>query len=246
MLRIGMLSYSNALPLCYGLTQDPELSLHYDTPQHLYHGLLNHSLEYALTSSIHLTDPSLISLPQYCIAATGEVLSVILYHKIPLKKLSGKTIAISSETATSFALLKILCKELWHITPHFTLLTSGQSITTFDAALLIGDEALQQQEGFMKCDLGSAWYELTALPFVFALFFSPKHLLPSSSFEAKIAHSLSTGMQLIPYFSNKVALEKNLPFSLVKTYYQKLHYVLGPKEKEGLTQFVRLYAEENI
>lgn len=238
-----MVSYSNALPLWYGLAQDPELSLHYDTPNHLYNALIDATLDYSLTSSLHLQDERLLPFSTYCISANKEVLSVNLYHKGAIHELDGKEVAISSETTTSFALLKILCKKLWDINPIFKILAPKESIIDFDGALLIGDIALKNYIGFKKCDLATAWYQLTALPFVFALFFLRKNREPCSKFEKKIGESLILGLKQVPTFTEKVALEKKLPLPLLVNYYQKLNYILGPKEREGMNEFIKLHKE---
>lgn len=240
LINAGMLNYSNALPLCYKMEEDQEIVLSYDTPQRLYHGLKEQSLDYCITSSLHIKDENLQTYSDYCIAANKEVLSVTLYHKIPLSYLSGQEIAISCETATSFALLKILCRELWHITPTFTLLSSFDSIENFAAVLLIGDCALENREGFIRCDLASAWYELTGLPFVFALFFSHKESKTNSHFEKKIEASLQMGLDNLNSIATKVALEKKLPFNLLHHYYQTLIFKMGSQEKKGLEQFITL------
>jgi len=238
--KMGMISYSNALPLSYTLADDPELTVHYDTPNNLHHALKEAKLDYSLTSSLHLQDETLIPFSDYGISAHKEVLSVNLYHKVPLSKLDGKTIAISNETSTSLALLKILCRELWKVTPHFEILSEGQTIESYEAALLIGDIALKEHRGFLVCDLATAWYELTGLPFVFALFFAQKTTPFLSELNKKIGSSLQSGLQQLIPISERVALEKSLPFELVCNYYDKLNYTLGPREKEGLAQFIAL------
>ena len=244
---IGMLSYSNTYPLGMALAQDRDLILHYDTPNHLYSALKAKELDVALTSSLHMRDPDLIPLSDYGIAAHKEVQSVILYHNGPLTSLEGKEIAISSETTTSFALLRILCQKLWHICPRFTLLSSSQKIDPFPAALLIGDEALKEKKGFQRQDLATAWYELTKLPFVFARFFIHN---TSASLMAEITEKLEASLpsspRALPHLAQEVAIKKNIPFPLVQNYYQLLNYVLGPEEKRGLNEFIKLADDCNL
>jgi len=189
----------------------------------------------ALTSSLHCLDPTLTPFSPFCIAAKKRVLSVNLYHKQPIKEYHHKPIAITTQSATSSMLLKILCKQLWQITPLFEPI--GHKMA--DAFLLIGDQALQQQSipGYQTTDLATAWYELTGLPFVFARFFKRKGAC-SLVFERIIEKSYLTGKKSIPQWSLTASKQINLPVHFVNCYYKNLIFEMGQDEERGLNLFL--------
>ena len=103
-----------------------------------------------------------------CVAADGPAKSVLLFSRVPVQRLDGRKVAVTSQTATSVQLLRVLFRDLWQVRPELVDGTDGPS----DALLLIGDEALRARGRMTDygCvyDLGDAWRQLTGLPFVFA------------------------------------------------------------------------------
>ena len=107
------------------------------------------------------------SLAYLGVACDGAPMSVFVFSHYPIKELSGRRIAVTSHTATSIQLLRVLLVDLWDVTGHEFVTMSD----TYDAALVIGDPALEllHKGGFRHhYDLGAAWKNLTGLPFVFA------------------------------------------------------------------------------
>lgn len=69
------------------------------------------------------------------------------------------------------ALLKILLLEKFEIEPEFVVMPPNldEMLKRADAALVIGDRALQYQtERPNHLDLGEEWTDMTGLPFVYA------------------------------------------------------------------------------
>lgn len=113
----------------------------------------------------------------YGIACDGEVASVCLFSDVPLQEI--KTILMDYQSRTSVALLKILLKEHWKIEPALIPANADyeNEITGNTAGLVIGDRALlQRKKSKYIYDLGTAWKEMTSLPFVFAAWVSNKKL----------------------------------------------------------------------
>src|SRR5436853_77887 len=103
------------------------------------------------------------------VASLGEVKSVLLAHRKPLAEITE--VFCDPASLTSVNLLKVLLAEQG-ISPRFATLTSYESAPSCDAVLLIGDPAIS----FMRAnhphqlyDLGAAWFEMTRLPFVYAV-----------------------------------------------------------------------------
>ena len=118
-------------------------------------------------------------ISDFCIASDGEVASVCLFSEATLNEV--KTILLDYQSRTSVALLKVLLKEHWKISPNLVWASEGyeSSISGTTAGLVIGDRALVQrlQSKFIY-DLGLAWKEMTSLPFVFAAWVSNKQMPP--------------------------------------------------------------------
>src|SRR5207247_2489242 len=103
------------------------------------------------------------------IASLSEVKSVLLAHRRPLEE--EKEIFCDTASLTSVRLLKILLAERG-LQPEFKPLPDYNFVTAPDYLMLIGDSALAFLFGSHEheiWDLGAAWYELTDLPFVYAV-----------------------------------------------------------------------------
>lgn len=214
-----------------------DLKVHFEVPATLSKLLKSDELDMALTSSVTTIQDNLHFLPHFGIAATNEILSVNLYVKNELKTLNEATCALTSQSLTSIALLKILCR-FWNVSPHFV-----PSHPDPDAFLLIGDDALLNMEpkGYRRIDLAKSWYEMTGLPFVFALFGYQKgsyqHL------EKALDQALSWYESHTEEFLSQVSKKTTLNKELLKRYYTLCHYRLTEKEHQGLQLFRKLYVQ---
>jgi len=176
---VGAVSYLNTKPLIYGFEKGmmkEEVELVMDYPANIASMLLNDEIDIGLVPVAvlpALKEYHLIS--DYCIACDGEVASVCLFSEVPINEI--ETILLDYQSKTSVALLKILLKDHWNINPKLVDTSSGYelSIENTTGGLVIGDRALAQRNQSKYCyDLGSAWKELTGLPFVFAVWVSNK------------------------------------------------------------------------
>lgn len=116
-------------------------------------------------------------ISDYCIGCDGEVATVCLFSNVPLQKI--ETILLDYQSKTSVALLKILLKEHWNITPELVEASENfeNNISGATAGLVIGDRAFtQRNKSVYSFDLGLAWKEMTGMPFVFATWVSNKEL----------------------------------------------------------------------
>lgn len=124
-------------------------------------------------------------LPQLSISSIGAVASVLLFSKVPVEKLDGRKILLSSESATSVNLLKILLNQRFGCSCSFEVALPGASLDdgASSALLLIGDSALRtsmQKSDLFEYDLGDMWHSWTGLPFVFALWLCRNEVLATA------------------------------------------------------------------
>lgn len=236
MAQIGIVEYINALPFYFPLQigeLQTEHTFTYDIPSRLNTQLREGKLDMALTSCSEYLDGTYQLLPGYCIGAHKEILSVNLYLQ---GKLDGGRIGLTHHSATSIALLKVLCHHFWKEKPNFVPLQEGEK---YDGFLLIGDNALKKMTipGYRTIDLASAWYEATRLPFVFAVIAVREGIqCDGDEFEAALQWSEANRERLVEAAYTQTGLPKNL----INRYYDVCCYRLGEKELEGLQLFKNL------
>lgn len=119
--RLGLVSYFNTAPLRYRLEEllPSEIEILYAPPAILNRLIAKGELEAGLISSLAYAknQKDLALLPDVSISATGRVGSVLFFYRGPLKALSGQTVALTPESATSVALLKLLLEDFYGLKP---------------------------------------------------------------------------------------------------------------------------------
>ncbi|MEO6357317.1 MAG: menaquinone biosynthesis protein [Ferruginibacter sp.] len=180
-IRVGAVSYLNTKPLIFGIEKGmmkETIDLVIDYPANIATQLVNNEIDIGLIPVAvlpNLREYHIVS--DFCIAADGAVASVCLFSEVPLNEI--KTILLDYQSRTSVALLKLLLKEHWKISPVLVQASAGyeDAITGNTAGLVIGDRALQQRlKSTFIYDLSLAWKELTGKPFVFAAWVSNKQM----------------------------------------------------------------------
>lgn len=178
-IRVGAVSYLNTKPLIYGFEKglmNESVELVIDYPSKIAGQLINNEIDIGLIPVAvipELQASNIIS--DYCISCDGAVASVCLFSDVPLNKI--ETILLDYQSRTSVALLKILLKNHWRITPRLVQSVEGyeKDISGTTAGLVIGDRALVKRlHSKFIYDLGLAWKEMTGMPFVFAAWVSNK------------------------------------------------------------------------
>jgi chorismate dehydratase len=178
---VGAVSYLNTKPLIYGFEKGmmkDKIDLVIDYPANIATQLINNEIDIGLIPVAvlpQLKEYHVIS--DFCIAADGAVASVCLFSDVPLNEI--KIIFLDYQSRTSVALLKILLKEHWKISPVLVQASEGyeNNISGTTAGLVIGDRALQQRlKSTLIYDLSVAWKEMTGKPFVFAAWISNKQM----------------------------------------------------------------------
>ena len=238
-LKVGAVSYLNTKPLIYGFEHgkmQDDIELIIDYPANVAAHLLNNTIDIGLVPVAIiplLKDPHIIS--DYCIGCDGEVASVCLFSDVPLQEI--ETILLDYQSRTSVALLKLLLQEHWKISPE---LIAGkedyeQDIAGTTAGLVIGDRALTQRlQSKYIYDLGTAWKEMTGLPFVFAAWVSNKPV--SQSFITAFNEANAYGFLHL----DEVIGENGITAFDIKSYYtQFVKFKLDKEMKEAKALFLR-------
>jgi chorismate dehydratase len=238
--RVGSVEYLNAVPLTRGI----EDQIVFATPARLAELLRRDELDAALVSitEVLLTDRYDI-LDGIAIASLGEVYSVILAHKKPLEEAKG--IFCDTASLTSVNLLKVLLAERG-LKPEFKPLENYQVATEKDFVLLIGDRAIDFQRASHKheiFDLGAAWFELTNLPFVYAVW-ALRRGVENKALRQILRETKHFGMETL-----EVIIRNHPAYDLDfrKDYLGwQVHFHLGSDEKRGIAKFCELLRKHGL
>lgn len=158
-LNIGKIPYANLFPTFYYFEKECNLNGYRfitGVPSKLNKMLREGKLDISPSSSIEYlrNKGSYRILPCFSISSSGPIGSILLFSKFPLQKLQGKTIAVSSDSETSVALLKIVFNEFLSLRCRYRPLVHNlrKDPSSFSAALLIGDEAMKEakKQSFIK------------------------------------------------------------------------------------------------
>ena len=261
MLRIGEINYLNCTPIFSMLRahfNTPEYQFVSGTPAVLNARLRCGEIDICPSSSIEYarSPGSYLILPDLSISAYGPVKSVLLFSRLPIEKLDHASIALTDESATSVALLKIILARRYIFTNSFAVVTGGvaDALLLHDAVLLIGDRALREDAEFTDChvyDLAALWREFTGLPFVFALWLVRKEAVTRSGGEMLQLHSQlirSKQLAMDNLASIAASLEQkswtNSEFLI--NYWRTISYELSPRHIEGLRLYFQYAAECGI
>jgi len=265
-LRIGRIPYANLFPVFYYLDSKCDQTNYRFTkgvPSRLNKLLRDGKLDISPSSSIeYLRNRNrYLILPFFSISSSGPIDSILLFSKIPLNEMEGKTIALSSESETSVVLLKIILKEFLSIKCKFRTVkirSVKSALSSFPAFLLIGDTAMKEAKKAVEdyglqvtgknskspyiYDLAELWHIHTGLPFVFALWIvrkkvisEKKDLIMKLSIDLINANRYASGK--LDFIANKFPKNKWLNEKSLVSYWKKISYNLTYKHMQGLRLF---------
>lgn len=178
-IHMGKISYINASPVFYGFDHGlcPSwLKMVSDVPSALNQKIITGQIEVSPISAAFyaMNHKELLLLSDLSISCHGRVMSVILASNYAIDDLEGKTVMFSQESASAASFLKMIFhqRKIASVFKVGNVSDFRQVSESTDAALVIGDAALKHpwDQVFEHCfDLGQLWYEMTQLPFVFAV-----------------------------------------------------------------------------
>lgn len=238
--RVGTVEALNAVPLTRGLEDE----VIFATPAKLAEMLRRDELDAALVSVVEvlLTDRYDI-LDGIAVASLGEVKSVLLAHRRPLEE--AREVFCDPASLTSRRLLEVLLAERG-LKPEFKPLPDYDFATAPDFLMLIGDRALDFALGQHEheiWDLGAAWYELTGLPFVYAVW-ALRRGLENRTLRLQLREAKDFGLDTL---DSIIRDRTEYTPEFRKDYLGwHIHYHLGTDEKRGLARFMELLRKHGI
>ena len=238
--RVGSVEYLNAVPLTRGI----EDQIVFATPARLAELLRRDELDAALvsTAEVLMTDRYDI-LDGIAIASLGEVYSVLLAHRRPLGEV--KEIYCHAASLSGLNLLKVLLAERG-LKPEFKPLADPRQAAEHEAALLIGDPAIDFQRAPHEheiLDLGTAWFELTNLPFVFAVW-ALRRGIDNSALRRQLRCAKDFGVDTLDWI---IRNRTEYDYDFRKDYFDwHIHYHLGEDERRAIFKFAELLRKHGL
>ena len=259
---LGRIDYMNVAPIYYGIDNgfaaqgtsqgiNQEIKLISGPPSTLNQMMIDGNLDISPVSSATYARNARewLILPDLAIACHKRVLSVLLVSRYGLEALTGKRILITDESSSARDLCRLIF-SLKGVRPEFVVgkvKSPSQLPEGIDAALVIGDSALSQPWGLAfpnVYDLGTLWWDMTGLPFVFALWavrkdFARKYPERVEAVLALLKTSRELGNENMKQIIEKACSKLSIDVSTAWLYYDSLVYHLDDSEKEGLELFYK-------
>ncbi|HTX58493.1 MAG TPA: menaquinone biosynthesis protein [Verrucomicrobiae bacterium] len=253
MLRCGRIRYTNDLPIYAafdaGAIAYPG-SLHADVPARLNAMLLGGELDLSPVSAFAWAARSseLILLPDLCIGARDEVVSVVLVSRQAPAQLDGVPVYLTGESASGRNLLRVLLERRFGVRAHYREEPDPLArARAGEATLLIGDSAIDAIAEFPAervFDLGRLWHEWTGHQTVFAVWAARRDAFERDADGVRACmHALTDAYTWSRSHADVVVARAQRavprPPGFYETYYGKLNFTFHSAAQAGLAAFCR-------
>jgi chorismate dehydratase len=133
MLKLGHIIYSNCFPVHAGILTGKIASpftIVEGIPTELNRALVDGKIDVSPSSSIeYATYPGKYRiLPGLSITSRNKVMSILLESRVPLDQLNNRTVALTTASATSVVLLRIILELFNSVSPDFMLYEQPSSV----------------------------------------------------------------------------------------------------------------------
>ncbi|WP_239614156.1 menaquinone biosynthetic enzyme MqnA/MqnD family protein [Cohnella mopanensis] len=257
-IKLGRISYTNAWPVFHHF--DPgelpfSTEIHSDMPATLNRKLRAGEIDMAAISSYAygLSSDSYYLLPNLSVSSYGRVQSILLFLKSPLEEVIHGKIALTTTSATSVNLLKIIMEKFYGGKPTYEDAEPSleSMLENADAALLIGDHAIRaswMKQGYRVLDLGEVWNIWTGHWMTYAVWAVHKETahrspLAIQNIYENLLESKNKSYRNMEPIVSKAMSQIGGTSEYWHNYFANLCHDFGPEQKAGLQLYFR-YARE--
>ena len=185
------------------------------------------------------------------ISANGPVGSVFLFSHLPMERLDGQPVLLTSQSQTSVSLVKIILEDFHKVRPRYA---SGDILSAeegcYQAVLAIGDDALRLVDSsryLYQFDLGDIWKRHTGLPFVFAVCavrndFVRSHPEELAAIHGELLRCRDEGKADLAEICRVAALRIPMSEKKCYDYLTAIEYDLSAAKRKALENFITLLA----
>lgn len=252
-LRCGRIRYTNDLPI-YAAFDAGAIAypgtLHADVPAALNAMLLNGDLDLSPISAFAWAAKAdeLVLLPDLCIGARDDVVSVVLVSQRPPGELDGAQVALTRESASGANLLRILLERRFGVHPRYVECDDAYArARNGETTLLIGDAAIDALLQFAPegvYDLGTLWHDWKNLQTVFAVWAARKDAYERDREGVRACmHALTDAFTWSRSHMDVVVAraqrERPRPAGFYEAYYGKLNFTFHAAAQRGLEEYCR-------
>lgn len=255
-ITVGQIDYANAWPIfdrfeeCLAESGVTNVRIVPGVPSALNRALSEGAFDIATVSSFaygQIADRCYL-LPDLSVSANGDVMSILLFLKKPLQEALSGTIAVTSTSATSVNLLRIIVSERFGASPRYVTMEPDLDamLAAADGALLIGDPAIKASWrtdlALEVLDVARLWKEWTGLGMTFAV-----AAVRREAAEAQPEKVAAVHRALLESKRRSLADPKRLVSRAVNTiggspaywerYFRTLSHGFGPSERQGLDRY---------
>lgn len=189
-----------------------------------------------------------VLLPDLCIGAREEIVSVLLISNLPPALLGGVKIATTSESASGRTLLRILLERRYRVQAQFVEVDDPLAhARAGEPAMVIGDSAIDAAFEFPSeqvYDLGTLWRDWTGEQSVTAVWVARREIFGERPDEVRAClHALTDAYSWGRANRGRViALAQSLkprPPGFYEIYYAKLNFTFHSAAQRGLAAYCR-------
>jgi chorismate dehydratase len=189
-----------------------------------------------------------VLLPDLCIGAREEIVSVLLISNLPPGLLDGAKIATTGESASGRNLLRILLERRYGVKAQFVEVDDALAhARAGEPAMVIGDAAIDAAFEFPSeqvYDLGSLWRDWTGEQSVTAVWVARRAIFDERLDEVRAClHALTDAYSWGRANRDRViALAQSVkprPAGFYEIYYGKLNFTFHSAAQRGLAAYCR-------
>lgn len=253
MLRSSRMRYVNDLPIYAafdaGAVQYPG-TLIADVPSNLNAMMREGELDMGPVSAFEYAVDSdrYVLLPDLCIGARDEIVSVLLISTTPPALLDGAKIATTKESASGRNLLRVLLERRYGVRAEFVEVEDPlRHARAGEPAMVIGDGAIDAAFEFPSeqvYDLGSLWRDWTGEQSITAVWVARREIFETRLDEVRAClHALTDAYSWGRANRDRVIVLaqsiKPRPAGFYEIYYGKLNFTFHSAAQRGLAAYCR-------
>jgi chorismate dehydratase len=245
-IRVGNVSFLNAVPLVEGLAERPGFEVASDVPSVLADRLAAGEYDVGLIPVIEVFRGNGYRIvPNIAIACFGVAWTVKLFSRVPLEGV--RRVALDTNSRTSAALARVLLAERYGIEPVYVNAATTDATPDADAYLVIGDPAMRRQPNRETVlDLGEAWTAWTGLPFVFAVW-AVRPDAESDAVVKALTEAKAQGLRHIERIAEREGRRRGFAPERCRTYLRDIiSYDLKPDHLKGLRRYLELVRQHGL
>lgn len=256
MINVGRIDFVNSDTVYYGLEHglvetDVDINLVKGFPTALNSMLEHGDLDIAPISSVeYARNPGkYLVLPNLSVSSESEVGSIFLFSRRPIEELDGARIAVSSTSATSVVLLKILMEIEYGAEPGYVSMDPDvdDMLAETEAALVIGDHALLAERDNTDpdlhiYDLGRMWRDFSGERMVYAVW-AVREAVDRGEARAAgkaLEESKDLGYRHVDDIASELADRMDIHQGYALRYLKMLDHDFTDEHRRGLMKYYRL------